>query len=187
MYDPHLNLEAQHMNEIHVYKPRVQSFKGFVAGLLFRAADSWISCRRQSHGTQHKRGDGLNRQYIYLSPLHILLWHKQTRLIYHSQYPKPGRVFWQKLSYLPLAEFPPLGQSWLAEWPALPTEWPTSPQTVSDCSSLQDHMNGSNCLIIMYCKKEYICLPDVNTVTDCMKLVLSGCVYSYFSAKLLIG
>ncbi len=28
---------------------------------------------------------------------------------------------------------------------------------------------------------------DVNTVTDFMKLVLSGSVYSYFSAKLLIG
>lgn len=171
MYDPHLHLKAQHVNKINAYKPGVQSFKDFVAGLLFKAADGWISCCRQSHGTQHQRGDGLNRQYIYLSPLHILLWHKQTRLIHQSQYPKPGRRSWlQKLDDLPLAGFPLLGPSWLAEWPALPTEWPTSPQTVSDCSSLQDHINESNCLIIISYKKAYTRgVPDANRVTDCMK------------------
>lgn len=82
--------------------------------------------------------------------------------------------FWQELNDLPLAGFPPLGPSWLAEWPAPPTEWPKSPQTVSDYSSLQgDHMNKSSRSIIMYYTKGWtiheVCLMSTHSDTDPIK------------------
>lgn len=125
---PLLTLEEQHMNKINVCIPGVQSFKDFVAGLLFRAADSWISCCRQSHGTQHQRGDGLNRQYIYLSPLQILLRHKQTHLMCHTQYPKPMLVF--------LARFKWFTSCWVSSSWSIVIGWVTStPNRVAHVSS----------------------------------------------------